>query len=56
MQSWAEERDYKELLAGDPEVASHLSQADIDAICRPENSLTHIGEIFARELGHDPLG
>ena len=56
MQSWAEERDYKELLAGDPEVASHLSQADLDAICRPENSFTHIGEIFARELGPDPVG
>ena len=24
---------------------------DLDAICRPENSFAHIGEIFARELG-----
>ena len=50
MQSWAEERDYKELLAEDPEVSAHLSRDDLDAICRPENSFAHIGEIFDREL------
>ena len=51
MQSWAEGTDYKALLAADPDVSAHLSPADLDAICRPENSYTHIGEIFDRELG-----
>jgi adenylosuccinate lyase len=50
MQSWAEERDYKEILAADPEVSAVLSQADLDDICRPENSFSHIAEIFDREL------
>ncbi len=50
MRSWAEERDYKELLAEDPEVSAHISREELDALCRPENSFTHIGEIFDREL------
>jgi len=51
MESWAKECDYKALLAADPDVSALLSAADLDAICRPENSFAHIDEIFARELG-----
>ena len=51
MESWAKECDYKALLAADPEVSARLSAADLDALCRPENSYGHIDEIFARELG-----
>ncbi len=51
MESWAKECDYKELLLADPEVSARLSAADLDALCRPENSYGHIDEIFARELG-----
>ena len=51
MDSWEKECDYKALLAADPDVSARLSAADLDAICRPENSFAHIDEIFARELG-----
>ena len=51
MESWAKECDYKELLLADPEVSARLSAADLDALCRPENSYGHIDEIFERELG-----
>ena len=51
MESWAKECDYKQLLLADPEVSARLSAADLDAICRPENSFAHIDEIFDRELG-----
>ena len=51
MESWAKECDYKQLLLADPEVSARLSAADLDAICRPENSFAHIDEIFERELG-----
>ncbi len=51
MESWAKECDYKALLEADPDVSALLSAADLDAICRPENSFAHIDEIFARELG-----
>jgi adenylosuccinate lyase len=53
MESWAKECDYKALLAADPEVSARLSAADLDALCRPENSYGHIDEIFERELGAD---
>lgn len=51
MQSWADESDYKSLLLADAEVMSLLSKVAIDEICRPENSFTHIDEIFDRNLG-----
>lgn len=50
MRAWAEDCDYKKLLVADPEVTKHLSAAEIKALCRPENSFTHIDEIFDREL------
>jgi adenylosuccinate lyase len=51
MQSWADESDYKSLLLADAEVMSHLTHEAIDDLCRPENSFTHIDEIFDRNLG-----
>ena len=51
MQSWAEDSDYPTLLKTNPAVSKYLSAADIDEICRPENSYRHIDEIFDRELG-----
>jgi len=32
-------------------ITARLSAADLDALCRPENSFSHIDEIFERELG-----
>lgn len=51
MQAWAEDADYPTLLKNEPAVAAKLSAAEIDDICRPENSFVHIDEIFDRELG-----
>ena len=36
-------------------ITVRLSAADLDALCRPENSYGHIDEIFARELGQGGL-
>ncbi|MGI5870087.1 MAG: adenylosuccinate lyase [Kiritimatiellia bacterium] len=50
MQAWAEDADYKSLLLANPEVTARLSPDELDALCRPENSYTHIDEIFDRNL------
>ena len=44
--------DYKALLLADPDVKARLSADALDELCRPENSYTHIDEIFDRNL-HD---
>ena len=52
MQAWAADADYKALLLADPDVKARLSADALDELCRPENSYTHIDEIFDRNL-HD---
>lgn len=50
MQSWEEECDYKTLLLQNAEVSALLYKDQLDEICRPENSFTHIDEIYRRNL------
>ncbi len=50
MQSWGEGGDYKSLLLANSEVMEHLTLEQLDGICRPENSFTHIDEIYRRNL------
>ncbi len=50
MQSWSEDSDYKTLLLANEEVMQHLTKAEIDDLCRPENSFKHIDKIFDRNL------
>lgn len=50
MQAWADDADYKTLLLAEPDVSARLSPETLDALCRPENSFTHIDQIFDRNL------
>ena len=54
MQAWAADADYKALLLADPDVKARLSADALDELCRPENSYTHIDEIFDRNLSSTP--
>ena len=48
MQSWAEGTDYIDLLRAEPAVMDRLSDDELAACFRPEQSYTHIDEIYAR--------
>lgn len=50
MQAWAENADYPTLLLQNPEVQARLNAEALAELCRPENSYTHIDEIFDRNL------
>ena len=50
MKAWDQGTDYKTLLLANDEVTQYLTREALDDICRPENSLTHIDEIFDRNL------
>lgn len=50
MRSWENNSDYVQMLIDDPDVSRLLTPEAIRAICRPENSFTHIHEIFDRVL------
>jgi adenylosuccinate lyase len=49
MKAWEDERtSFADLLAGDAEVAAHLSSDALRSLMDPSDQLTHIDEIFAR--------
>ena len=48
MQSWADGTDYIDLLRAEPAVMDRLSDEELEACFRPEQSYTHIDEIYAR--------
>ena len=52
--TWAADADYKTLLLADPDVKARLSAEALDELCRPENSYTHIDEIFDRNPSSTP--
>ena len=48
MQSWADGSDYIDLLRAEPAVMDRLSDEELEACFRPEQSFRHIDEIYAR--------
>jgi adenylosuccinate lyase len=51
MRVWDEGRDFKSLLAEDPEVKARLSPADLEAAFDLERGLRHVDAIFDRAIG-----
>jgi adenylosuccinate lyase len=51
MRVWDEGRDFKELLAHDPDVRALLSAPDLDAAFDLDRELRHVDAVFARVLG-----
>jgi len=50
MKTWEGELPLQENLAADPEIAAHLSKAEIDRLCSVDIHLRHVDETF-RQLG-----
>ena len=48
MQAWQTDTDFPALLKTTPEITAHLPPEEINKICRPENSFTHIPAIYER--------
>jgi adenylosuccinate lyase len=48
MATWKGERSLQENLAAEPDVAKHLSRADIDRLCSMEIHFAHVDETFRR--------
>ena len=46
MRAWQEERPFRELLAGDPDVASALDPARLDACFDLKRALSNTGRVF----------
>lgn len=51
MRVWEEDILFVQALTEDETVRAHLSEAEIEALCRPEAYLCHVGEIYDRVLG-----
>jgi adenylosuccinate lyase len=51
MKVWDEGKDFKALLAADPEVAARLTPAQLDEAFDLERELRHVDAVFARVLG-----
>jgi adenylosuccinate lyase len=51
MRVWDEGRDFKDLLATDPEVQARLTSKDLDEAFDLDRELRHAGAVFARVLG-----
>jgi len=54
MRSFAEQRDFKSLLASDPDVTRVLSQPEIDRAFDLDEQLKHVDYIFARVFACEP--
>jgi adenylosuccinate lyase len=52
MATWQGEKSLQENLAAEPDVAKHLTLADIDRLCSLEIHFAHVDETF-RRLGLD---
>jgi adenylosuccinate lyase len=52
MRVWDEDRDFKDLLAQDPDVHALLSPQDLDEAFDLEHELRHVDAVFARVLSH----
>jgi adenylosuccinate lyase len=48
MQAWDEERDFRSLVESDPEIASRLDAAAIDAVFDLEEMVAHVDTVFDR--------
>jgi len=51
MRVWDEGRDFKDLLATDPEVQARLSSKDLDEAFDLDRELRHVSAVFERVLG-----
>ncbi|MFL5374775.1 MAG: adenylosuccinate lyase [Myxococcales bacterium] len=51
MRVWDEGRDFKDLLASDPEVQSRLGSKDLDEAFDLDHELRHVSAVFERVLG-----
>jgi adenylosuccinate lyase len=51
MRVWDEGRDFKDLLASDPEVQSRLGSKDLDEAFDLDRELRHVSAVFERVLG-----
>jgi adenylosuccinate lyase len=51
MRVWDENRDFRSLLAEDPDVKSRLSGEELDAAFDLQRELRHVDTVFARVLG-----
>jgi adenylosuccinate lyase len=51
MRVWEEDIPLVRALMEDEEVRAYLSEAEIEAMCRPEAYLRHVDEIYDRVLG-----
>jgi adenylosuccinate lyase len=48
METWQSSKQFKELLASDPEIQKYLSKNDLHDIFKLQKSLAHLDEIFTR--------
>jgi adenylosuccinate lyase len=48
MRAWEEERDFRELVAADPEVSGRLGDEGIAAVFDLEASVRHVATVFER--------
>jgi adenylosuccinate lyase len=48
MKAWETKTSFKDLIKADPEVASRLTEAEIDGLFDPSHHLRHMGVIFER--------
>ncbi|OPL15146.1 MAG: adenylosuccinate lyase [delta proteobacterium MLS_D] len=53
MQSWREEKDFRELLRSDSEISGLMSRKDIEEVFNYENFLPHLDDVFRRVFGGD---
>jgi len=51
MKSWSEELEFKTLILNDPDVASRLTEQDIEDAFKTENFLPHLDTVFDRVFG-----
>jgi adenylosuccinate lyase len=54
MRSFAERKDFKALLAADPDVSRALTPAEIDRAFDLDEQLKHVDHIFARVFACEP--
>ena len=50
MRVWDEDRDFRELLAADPEIQRLLNSAELDACFDLKRELRHVDAVFQRVL------
>ncbi len=48
MESWKQDKDFRELLSSDPDVGAHLDAGDIDGLFNYEYYVRHVDDIFRR--------